>query len=98
MDNGKNNQNIWALAISFAFLGASEHFNLPLLGRFALVATIATTIVYLISIVVYTKRYCADRWKVKEVKEPREQREHRDRGQRPQQHQRNPPRPPQSTN
>jgi hypothetical protein len=93
MESGKINlnQTLWALAISFAALGASEHFGLCMLYKFSLAACALTTLSYLITLIPYTRRYWLDKWKV------REPRNNQGGGSRPM-HQRGPHRPPQSTN
>ena len=59
------NQNLWALVVSLATLGASEYFCLKTLYWFGLILTIACSISILISLVAYTRDYWNKKWNKK---------------------------------
>jgi hypothetical protein len=52
------NQNVWALVVSYAALGASEYWGLKLLCRFAFIASAGLTLSVLITFGFYTWNYC----------------------------------------
>ena len=94
MDTGKinPNQNLWALAISFAALGAAEYYGLCTLFIFAVAIGSVTSLSYAIMLIPYTKRYWLNKEKTSD------QGNRGDRISRPHHQRNNPQRPPQSTN
>jgi hypothetical protein len=65
MDLGKinPNQNLLALIISYAALGASEFFCLCTLYVFAVIISSLTTLSYAITLIPYTCRYWQNKMK-----------------------------------
>ena len=52
------NQNLWAVVLSFAALGAAERFGLATLFWFSVVLSGASTLSALVTLTVYTIAYC----------------------------------------
>jgi hypothetical protein len=55
------NQNVWALVVSYAALGASEYWGLTLLRWFGFIASAGLTLSVLITFGFYTWNYCAEK-------------------------------------
>jgi len=58
----KLNQNIWGLVVSYAALGAAEHWCLPGLRCLSIVIAGMFTISVVICLVFYTYAYCVYKW------------------------------------
>lgn len=57
----KINQNLWALFISFATLGATEYYDLKILLIFGIVTSSVSCVSFLITITAYTINYWRDK-------------------------------------
>lgn len=57
------NQNLWALLISYGFLGTSEYYDLKTLYTFSYCISIITSISYAITLIPYTIRYWKNKMK-----------------------------------
>ncbi len=61
VDRVKLNQNLWALVVSYAALGASEYWELHGLRCLGLIMSVLLSILVLVSMVFYTIEYCVDK-------------------------------------
>lgn len=57
----KINQNLWALFISFATLGASEYYDLKVLLKFGIFTSFISCVSFLFTIIAYTINYWRDK-------------------------------------
>jgi hypothetical protein len=62
VDRLKLNQNLWALVISYAALGAAEYWELNRLRCLALIMAVVLSILVLASMAFYTINYCVGKW------------------------------------
>lgn len=62
VDRLKLNQNLWALVVSYAALGAAEYWELTRLRCLALIMVGVLSILVLVSMVFYTINYCVGKW------------------------------------
>ena len=58
----KLNQNVWVLLVSYAALGAAEHWQLTRLRCLALIMAVLLTILVSASMAFYTYEYCVRKW------------------------------------
>ncbi len=58
----KLNQNLWALVVAYAALGAGEYWELNRLRCLALIMAGLLSILVLASMVSYTINYCVGKW------------------------------------
>jgi len=58
----KLNQNLWALVVAYAALGAAEYWELNRLRWLALITAALLSILVLASMVFYTINYCVGKW------------------------------------
>lgn len=52
------NQNLWALVLAYAFLGAAEYWDLNWLRCLSLIMAVPLSIFVLVSMLFYTIHYC----------------------------------------
>jgi hypothetical protein len=62
VDKLKLNQNLWALVVAYAALGAAEYWELNRLRCLALIMAGLLSILVLASMAFYTIDYCVGKW------------------------------------
>ena len=60
--NPNLNQNVWALVVFLAALGAAEYWHLKWVCRLALGPAAVLTLCVLVSMFIYTLHYCKKKW------------------------------------
>ena len=58
IDKLRLNQNLWALVVAYAALGAAEYWDLNRLRCLALIMAVLLSVLVLVSMVFYTITYC----------------------------------------